>query len=154
MMSARIRRARCRSPHGERGLKYPKALQRLATRGRSPHGERGLKFWRSKKMSATTSRSPHGERGLKLRQQHPPPVHPGRSLPTRGAWIEIRRSAGCPRQSPGRSPHGERGLKFCVVGDAGVPAASLPTRGAWIEIGSGRGRRHRPAVAPHTGSVD
>ena len=35
----------CRSPHGERGLKYtPDVGKADSTEGRSPHGERGLKF--------------------------------------------------------------------------------------------------------------
>ena len=34
----------CRSPHGERGLKYtPDVGKADSTEGRSPHGERGLK---------------------------------------------------------------------------------------------------------------
>ena len=37
-----------RSPHGERGLKFPIALcTRLRHPGRSPHGERGLKLFAS-----------------------------------------------------------------------------------------------------------
>ena len=53
------------------------------------------------------------------------------SLPTRGAWIEIRKVESL-----------YSGLK------------SLPTRGAWIEIKRARGRLHYRPVAPHTGSVD
>ena len=58
----------------------------------------------------TCCRSPHGERGLKS------PLGPGQvdgrqSLPTRGAWIEIRSAIRSPRASRSRSPHGERGLK-------------------------------------------
>ena len=56
-------------------------------------------------------RSPSGERGLKS-QEATAQNRLLRSLPIRGAWIEIRPSrragTGCP--------------------------ASLPTRGAWIEI--------------------
>ena len=32
-----------------------------------------------------------------------------RSLPSRGAWIEISRASESQRPAPGRSPHGERG---------------------------------------------
>ena len=56
--------------------------------GRSPHGERGLKFDRACALDIRLS-----------------------SLPTRGAWIEIR-----------------------IVPTYGVARPSLPTRGAWIEI--------------------
>ena len=34
---------------------------------------------------------------------------PLQSLPTRGAWIEIRQSLGSPLFGSGRSPRGERG---------------------------------------------
>ena len=54
-----------------------------------------------------------------------------KSLPTRGAWIEIR---------PWLPAH---------------PAAqSLPPRGAWIEISTRQHVRTSRVVAPHTGSVD
>ena len=103
----------CRSPHGERGLKssnlrfkQASALVSLPTRGawieiagcnccfggcsgRSPHGERGLKYADARYWTCTPGRSPHGERGLKsynaIRDEKVI-----RSLPTRGAWIEIR----------------------------------------------------------------
>ena len=55
-----------------------------------------------------------------------------RSLPTRGAWIEIVRA--------GRK---KWGLKL-----------SLPTRGAWIEIPKITTMLGKGAVAPHAGSVD
>ena len=76
------------------------------------------------------SRSPHGERGLKLllvchRRKK------ARSLPTRGAWIEI--------------------LSWLIF-LFGV--MSLPTRGAWIEISISAEPRPVVRVAPHTGSVD
>ena len=55
-----------------------------------------------------------------------------RSLPTRGAWIEIRETRCRSHRSVRRSPPGERGLKLA-------------------------GLRHAPVrdrVAPHPGSVD
>ena len=33
----------CRSPYGERGLKYPNNVQDILDNRRSPYGERGLK---------------------------------------------------------------------------------------------------------------
>ena len=54
-----------------------------------------------------------------------------RSLPSRGAWIEM--GSRCPT---------------C----AGVP--SLPSRGAWIEIHAGRRKLMPSSVAPLAGSVD
>ena len=56
------------------------------------------------------SRSPCGERGLKSKSSRATPAE-RRSLPVRGAWIEIRRS--------------------CRIR---VFSSSLPVRGAWIEI--------------------
>ena len=77
-------------------------------------------------------RSPHGERGLKCRRHHRRLIWPP-SLPSRGAWIEIRQpqdwfwrlyvaplTGSVDWNSPmipqntrrnSRSPHGERGLK-------------------------------------------
>ena len=39
---------------------------RKQTGCRSPHGERGLKFTEAYRANYDNSRSPHGERGLKL----------------------------------------------------------------------------------------
>ena len=78
-----------RSPHGERGLKSVMgARNKMRVRGRSPHGERGLKCFCTSTRILRSRRSPHGERGLKF------PPKSGRrascrSLPARGAWIEI-----------------------------------------------------------------
>ena len=81
---------------------------------------------------------------------------PCRSLPVRGAWIEIR-NRGCSRcfarcrspcgerglkspstatlrRSPRRSPCGERGLKFVLRNKFRTEVWSLPVRGAWIEM--------------------
>ena len=55
----------CRSPHGERGLKF-KGMELVDGEfSRSPHGERGLKYREHPILGALASRSPHGERGLK-----------------------------------------------------------------------------------------
>ena len=55
-------------------------------------------------------RSPHGERGLKY--PHGRLLGGGdKSLPTRGAWIEIDISNEEHLLRSSRSPHGERGLK-------------------------------------------
>ena len=90
-----------------------------------------------------------------------------RSLPIRGAWIEINRDATSPHGRPCRSPSGERGLKLRVnvrqrrrvcrspSGERGLKFVkqglqnhtrmSLPIRGAWIEISS-----RRPTVRKST----
>ena len=79
----------CRSPCGERGLKWmaQQAMQQTGE-GRSPCGERGLKSLRQNTTNRRRGRSPCGERGLKfhpLRHHHIAVL----SLPVRGAWIEI-----------------------------------------------------------------
>ena len=77
-------------------------------------------------------RSPHGERGLKS-VGSVADFMGIKSLPTRGAWIEIK----------------------TATKHATTMLASLPTRGAWIEICSFAGSRESKfKVAPHTGSVD
>ena len=81
----------CRSPHGERGLKY--RSYPLQNEGYLSLPARGawieMRFGRAGRRAAR--RSPHGERGLK---SHPRPARSGRqsgSLPARGAWIEMQR---------------------------------------------------------------
>ena len=44
---------------------YPPPLRGIDRPCRSPHGERGLKFRLVNPLSKSNSRSPHGERGLK-----------------------------------------------------------------------------------------
>ena len=58
------------------------------SRSRSPHGERGLKYPLNADAREGACRSPHGERGLKS-AHHGQVVVQGASLPTRGAWIEM-----------------------------------------------------------------
>ena len=76
-------------------------------------------------------RSPSGERGLKFLPSHLV-TYFQRSLPIRGAWIEMPTPDRKEPDHGSRSPSGERGLK-CVHHAQG-------------------GRGHE--VAPHPGSVD
>ena len=123
-----------RSPHGERGLKLIGRLFLRLNLCRSPHGERGLKFLDSRRiLPLPPRRSPHGERGLKLSQRCNG-TQLEKSLPARGAWIEIGYGGAGGGGWYGRSPHGERGLKSQFYFTAPPRAQSLPARGAWIEI--------------------
>ncbi len=70
---------------GKPGLRY---------RGRSPCGERGLKSFLSGRVPLLDCRSPCGERGLKSVDVIMEPARI-RSLPVRGAWIEIDRADNC-----------------------------------------------------------
>ena len=120
----------CRSPCGERGLKYEAGLSTRRAERRSPCGERGLKYWKSSSEAATARRSPCGERGLKYQ------------------LAEVI------MDDHGRSPCGERGLKFKQRHNHKLPEWSLPLRGAWIEISVRERRVRRAHVAPPAGSVD
>ena len=88
-------------------------------------------------------RSPHGERGLKS-HRHNREASRRRSLPPRGAWIEIFGWFRVFRATARRSPHGERGLKFVLDNLNAGANVSLPPRGAWIEIAA-NGTPERPA---------
>ena len=94
-------------------------MRLLASRGyscRSPHGERGLKFVPPNVRSFPGwRRSPHGERGLKL-QRDQLLLREKPSLSSWRAWIEISGARACERGGTCRSPHGERGLKFGLAG--------------------------------------
>ena len=76
------------------------------------------------------SRSPCGERGLKWGFGKNA-LRLSASLPVRGAWIEILKSASRCKRYP-----------------------SLPVRGAWIEIFQIFRKGVITAVAPRAGSVD
>ncbi|EIT88131.1 hypothetical protein A200_06127 [Parascardovia denticolens IPLA 20019] len=77
-----------------------------------------------------------------------------RSLPARGAWIEIKNDQIEGVDEDGRSPQGERGLKYRMIATGEPAIMSLPARGAWIEIVSGSKPGRRGSVAPRKGSVD
>ena len=75
------------------------------------------------------------------------------SLPSRGAWIEIKRFGG---------PHGRgkslpsRGawIEIRLLRSSGAGYGSLPSRGAWIEMPRRKWCVSAANVAPLTGSVD
>ena len=74
----------------------------LAVVRRSPQGERGLKFHVADTAGQFVGRSPQGERGLKYSVVIAA-AEEKKSLPARGAWIEIGRTCGrrsCPRVTP------------------------------------------------------
>ena len=100
---------------------------------RSPCGERGLKFLPLDRYRAQFCRSPCGERGLKCSGSCRWSDSPA-SLPVRGAWIEICASSPITYSTPGRSPCGERGLKYAQFLHTLINNPSLPVRGAWIEM--------------------
>ena len=143
----------CRSPCGERGLKLSTNNRDDCKSRRSPCGERGLKYHVVRRTMAAVCRSPCGERGLKSFCASCP-AQGVRSLPVRGAWIEMLTRMVPSRVKRGRSPCGERGLKWVKHRSCLLSAVSLPVRGAWIEMRSPRSRRTATNVAPRAGSVD
>ena len=153
----------CRSPCGERGLKWCRSAPCPAHRHRrSPCGERGLKcVGRARAGCTPDGRSPCGERGLKLTfvghilvlavslpvrgawvemARATGPSSGGLSLPVRGAWVEIAET------QPGglilrrRSPCGERGLKFPAYSHTQGGAGRSPCgeRGLKFHVGGSR----------------
>ena len=92
-------------------MKSVHPLSTVLQKGRSPRGERGLKFTDASVHELET-----------------------RSLPPRGAWIEITLLAMLLLIVARRSPRGERGLKFILLALLVMVLASLPPRGVWIEI--------------------
>ena len=83
----------------------------MRAKGRSPHGERGLKF-----VDAGALRRIH------------------RSLPTRGAWIEMHIQS-VPAQFRLSLPTRGAWIEIYNFSRKEEATPSLPTRGAWIEIG-------------------
>ncbi len=84
--------------------------------GRSPRGERGLKLYDEASINgfdrSLPSRGAWIEIALAVRAATPIKT----SLPSRGAWIEIQSVNNSTLTGYGRSPRGERGLKsFFVV---------------------------------------
>ena len=146
----------CRSPCGERGLKYAQRHQAHPSAWRrSPCGERGLKYpplcYHFSRRKSLPVRGAWIEIGKAARLAHQPsslPVrgawieivrscralYPRQSLPVRGAWIEIDCTCPWRLRKCRRSPCGERGLKCSAASGANAGALSLPVRGAWIEI--------------------
>ena len=134
---------------------FPFSIPPVNQSCRSPCGERGLKYYIVDAAELEALSLPVRGAWIEIRQKRQRPARASRSLPVRGAWIEIspagEASSGrctslpvrgawiemilpaapwiCPT---GRSPCGERGLKY----------RCLPTR------------RGIAQVAPRAGSVD
>ena len=98
------RGATCRSPHGERGLKYAGDLEVHV----------GLESLSSRRAWIEIA----GDTEARL---------PAWSLSSRRAWIEISESCAPESIWMSRSPHGERGLKFLQNTWIHPPAVALLT---------------------------
>ena len=98
---------------------------------RSPRGERGLKYYSN---------------GLLFRKQ--------RSLPSRGAWIEMVMLPTLMPFANGRSPRGERGLKYPVIESRGKEVSRSPRGERGLKLLLLREYHEWLQVAPLAGSVD
>ena len=112
----------CRSPHGERGLKFNDGGGMFPPPSRSPHGERGLKSKRRRRGNRPTRSLSSWRAWIEITASHRKLDSTVPSLSSWRAWIEIARMADMYRSRPGRSPHGERGLKS----RRGAPADRQP----------------------------
>ena len=77
-----------------------------------------------------------------------------KSLPSRGARIEMPENWTTGQTVARRSPHGERGLKSRCLLEHTPLLWSLPSRGARIEMTLPLSMLLRREVAPLTGSAD
>ena len=142
----------CRSPQGERGLKFDRRDEVFARLGRSPQGERGLKSLNSLGIVQDNRRSPQGERGLKWHRRCDG-LSSTPSLPSGGAWVEIVSWDTESRSSFGRSPQGERGLKSSSLASTARPPCRSPQGERGLKSYGALVRRVLLAVAPLRGSV-
>ena len=115
-------------------LASQKADKNVQLHCRSPHGERGLKFGELAGAGGRSGRSPHGERGLKYHSGLCDRHCKSKSLSSWRAWIEIRLNVFCNAWERCRSPHGERGLKFDDIRRLRAVNRSLSSWRAWIEM--------------------
>ena len=97
-------------------------------------------------------RSPCGERGLKFAARCTI-GKAQRSLPVRGAWIEIQQCQRGEKSTPSLPVRGAW-IEIFAIRPPWLPSPSLPVRGAWIEINHITGQALLVVVAPRAGSVD
>ena len=102
---------------------------------RSPCGERGLKYAICEVMPMLLARSlPVRGAWVEIKKVEIVNLLSVKSLPVRGAWVEMRAKAFRFATDICRSPCGERGLKSECVPLLHLKRKSLPVRGAWVEI--------------------
>ena len=94
-------------------MKSPKSTARVYAAGRSPCGERGLKFSVLPIMASEVKSLPVRGAWIEI-EVHFCDFLRRLSLPMRGAWIEIAGNSAWSCESVGRSPCGERGLKSAI----------------------------------------
>ena len=120
------RGATCRSPHGERGLKYAGDLEVHVG------------------LESLSSRRAWIEIGNAFCTS--PPV---KSLSSRRAWIEMQTRWRNRKKKERRSPHGERGLKCSTKDTAGNGASSSPHGERGLKLRAILRLAYRRGRSPH-----
>ena len=133
-------------------VEIPSAIGRASRRAcRSPCGERGLKFRACAGEKSQNESLPVRGAWVEIFRGGAC-ASPSVSLPVRGAWVEIAGGSGGSGGDWRRSPCGERGLKSVVCRSFSCPFRSLPVRGAWVEIATGSRQAGRFASLPVRGA--
>ena len=140
--------APCRSPCGERGLKYCSPDNKGQRSASLPVLGAWIEMYLWQEMTAGNRSLPVRGAWIEMPTVTRQPPHMPVSLPVRGAWIEIGTNPPHTTIWRCRSPCGERGLKLLYARAARHgKAASLPVRGAWIEISSNQTRRRSSSLS-------
>ena len=106
-------------------------LKRLC---RSPHGERGLKYRLHRNLHQSNQSLSSRRAWIEIEWSDEVIYTVLPSLSSRRAWIEIWGDSGAGKYTYRRSPHGERGLKLILMITQRTEHMSLSSRRAWIEI--------------------
>ena len=110
-----------------------------------------MKSKRSRVVLPQPGRSPCGERGLKC-VGLPALVSGPKSLPVRGAWVEIFCRV-ARRLDLGSLPVRGAWVEMVTWVSTDERRMSLPVRGAWVEMCFGAKNARKRGVAPRAGSV-
>ena len=108
----------------------------------APRGASGLKSLHPGRGAARRpGLAPRGASGLKYRRR-PHLVHPLRSRPARGEWIEMM-SVLCPVQIRMSRPARGEWIEIIIIIKQDNDGKSRPARGEWIEIGSDENGKYK-----------
>ena len=126
-------------------------LKRLC---RSPHGERGLKYRLHRNLHQSNQSLSSRRAWIEIEWSDEVIYTVLPSLSSRRAWIEIWGDSGAGKYTYRRSPHGERGLKLILMITQRTEHMSLSSRRAWIEMSFNNFTAVLSFVALLTESVD
>ena len=169
--------APCRSPCGERGLKYCSPDNKGQRSASLPVLGAWIEMYLWQEMTAGNRSLPVRGAWIEMPTVTRQPPHMPVSLPVRGAWIEIgtnpphttiwrcRSPCGerglksatkleCYEIKARRSPCGERGLKFAKSTNVGLRSRRSPCGERGLKCPYHKMRTNTRLVAPRAGSVD